>query len=152
MTRLRPDSRMDVDETPRSAGRFNLDRVAQEQMNEGLNTWTPPEPVPSLRDLESDRIKPLMNIALPGPTPNSISGSQAGAGTLRLKELQERLQARTSESPSCEAEPRTWKEHPVRSVMIATYKTNTDGAYHRHNQDDWTAGQCERRDAIHDAS
>ena len=36
MTRSRPDSRMEVDEIARSVGRFNLDRVAQEQMKEGL--------------------------------------------------------------------------------------------------------------------
>ena len=56
--RSRPDSKMEVDETPRVSGRFNLDRIAQEQMSEDLDTWTPPEPVPSLRDLESGRIKP----------------------------------------------------------------------------------------------
>ena len=118
MTRSTPDSGMEVDETSRSGGRFNLDHVAQEQMNEGLNTWTPPEAVSSLRVLESGRIKPLMDIALPGLTPSSTSGSQAGAGTPRLKELQERLQARISESTAREAEPRTWRENPVRSVMI----------------------------------
>ena len=57
VTRSRPESRMEVNEAPRSSGRFNLDRVAQEQM-EGLNTWTPPEPVPSMRNLEANRIRP----------------------------------------------------------------------------------------------
>ena len=46
MTRSRPQFRMEVDEAPRSSGRFNLDRVAQEQMNEDLSTWTSLEPVP----------------------------------------------------------------------------------------------------------
>ena len=32
----RPESRMEVDEAPRSKGRFNLDRAAQQHMNEGL--------------------------------------------------------------------------------------------------------------------
>ena len=38
------------------------------------------------------------------------------------------------------------------SVVISNYTKNTDGAYHRHNWDDWTAAQRERRDAFHDAS
>ena len=46
---LRPESRMEVDEVPRSSGRFNLDRAAQEHMNEGLELWIPPEPVSSVR-------------------------------------------------------------------------------------------------------
>ena len=29
----KPESRMEVDETPRTSGRFSLDRVAQEHMN-----------------------------------------------------------------------------------------------------------------------
>ena len=45
MMRSIPESRMEVDETPRLSGRFNLDRVAQEQLNEDLNTWTPLETV-----------------------------------------------------------------------------------------------------------
>ena len=97
-TRSRPGSRMEVDKAPRSSGRFILDRVAQEHMNKGLDTWMPSEPVPSLRNLESVRIRPQMNIALLGLTPSSTSGSQAGAGISRLKELQERLQARAPES------------------------------------------------------
>ena len=40
----------------------------------------------------------------------------------------------------------------MRSVLIASYKKNTDGAYHRHDQMDWTAAQRSRRDAFHDAS
>ena len=38
------------------------------------------------------------------------------------------------------------------SVVISSYKKNTDGAYHRHNWDGWTAEQRERRDAFNDAS
>ena len=38
----RPESRMQVDEVHRSGGRFNLDRAAQEHMNEGLEAWIPP--------------------------------------------------------------------------------------------------------------
>ena len=105
-------------------------------MNEGLDTWMPSEPVPSSRNQESRRIRTLMDIALPGLTPSSTSGSQAGAGTSRLKQLQERLQARTPERPACEAAPITWREHPMWSVVISSYKKNTDGAYHRHNWDD----------------
>ena len=51
-----------------------------------------------------------------------------------------------------EGRPPTWRDHLVRNVIIASYKKNTDGAYHRHNRMDWTAEQRERRDALHDAS
>ena len=128
--RSRLESKMEVDEAPRSSGRFNLDRVAQEHMNEGLVTWMPSEPVPSLRNLESGWIRPLKDIALAALTPSSTSGSQAGAGKSRLNELQERMQSRTTESPARKAAPITWREHPVRSVVISSYKKNTDGAYH----------------------
>ena len=40
----------------------------------------------------------------------------------------------------------------MRSVIITSYKKNTDGAYHRHNRMDWTAAQRASRDAFHDAS
>ena len=84
MTRPRLESKMEVDEVPRASGRFNLNRVAQEQRSEDLETWTPPEPTPSLRDLELSRIKPLMlDVALP-----LTGGSQVSAGTSRLKEAQ----------------------------------------------------------------
>ena len=43
--RSRDESRMEVDEAPRSSSHFILDRVAQEHMNEGLDTWMPSEPV-----------------------------------------------------------------------------------------------------------
>ena len=36
VARSRPELRMEVDEAPRASGRFNLDRVAQEHMKEGL--------------------------------------------------------------------------------------------------------------------
>ena len=82
-----------------------------------------------------------MDIALPGLTPRSTSGSQTGTETSRLKELQERLQSRAPESPAREEQPATWKEYPVRSVIIARYKKNTDGGHHRHIREDWTAVQ-----------
>ena len=77
VTRSRPESRMEVDEAPRSSGRFNLNRVAQKQMNEDLEAWTPPEPVLNFRNLEANRIRPLMDIALPGSTSSSTIGSQS---------------------------------------------------------------------------
>ena len=104
-TRFRPGSKMKVDEAPRSSGGFNLDRVAQEHMNEGLGTWTPPEPVPSMRNLEANRIRPLMDIALPRLTSSSTSGSQSGTGTSRLRELQERLHVKALESVSNDQPP-----------------------------------------------
>ena len=55
----RPESRVEVDEVPRSSGLFNLDRVAQEPMNEGLEVWIPPEPVTSVCGLEAQPIRPL---------------------------------------------------------------------------------------------
>ena len=60
---------MEVDKDPRASGRITLDRVAQEHMNEGLKAWTPPEPVPSLRNLETNPVRLLMEISLPGLTP-----------------------------------------------------------------------------------
>ena len=104
-TRSRPESRMEMDEAPRSSGRFHLGCLAQEHMNEGLETWTLSEPVPSVRNLEAGRIRPLMDIAMPGLTPSSTSGSQTGTGTSRLKELQEWLQSRALESPAREEQP-----------------------------------------------
>ena len=118
VTRSRPESRMDLNEAPRSSGRFNLDRVAQEHMNKGLEALTPLEPVPSVRNLEASRIRPLMDIALPGLTSSSTSGSQTGTGTSRLRELQERLLARALENAVREEQPTTWREHPMRSVVI----------------------------------
>ena len=40
----------------------------------------------------------------------------------------------------------------MRSVVISSYKKNVDGRYHRHNREEWTAAQRERRDAFHDAT
>ena len=61
VTGSRPESRMEVDEAPRSKGRFNLDRAAQEHMNEGLEVWIPSESASSLRGLETQVIRPLMD-------------------------------------------------------------------------------------------
>ena len=128
MARSRSNSGMEVYKAPRSDGRSNLDCVAPEQMIDGLDTLTPPEPVPFLRNLETGRIKPRMDIALPGLTTSSTKCSQAGAVTSRLKELQgvvpRNRHARLSHSLG-------GREYPVRSAMIANYKKNTDGAYHR---------------------
>ena len=77
----RPESRMEVDEVLRSGGRFNLDRASQEHMNEGLEVWIPPEPEPSVRGLEAQPIRPLMEVTLPGYTPSSTpGGSQISGG------------------------------------------------------------------------
>ena len=111
-TRPIPESMMEEDVSPRSSGRFNLDRVAQEHMIAGLGTWMSSELVPSLRNLDSGRIRPFMDITLPGLTPSSTSGRQSGAGTSRLKELQKRLQARIPESPARRAASITWREYP----------------------------------------
>ena len=78
VTGSRPESRMEVDEAPRSGGRFNLDRAAREHMSEGLEVWIPTESTSSLRGLETQQIRPLMDAALPGYTPSSIPcGTQA---------------------------------------------------------------------------
>ena len=152
VTRSRPESRMEVDEAPRADGCFSLDRAAQKHMNEGLEAWTTPEPVPSLRNLEANQVRPLMEISLPGLTPSSASSSQTGTGTSRLRELQERLQSRARENSEREERPPTCREHPLRSVIITSYKKNTDGTYHRHNRMEMTAAQRSSRDAFHDAS
>ena len=93
---------MEMDEVPRSSVRFNLDRVAQEHMNEGLKAWTIPEPVPSVRGLETKPIRPKMEIALPGYTPSSTGGNQTWTGSSRLKELQERLQSKDRDNSARE--------------------------------------------------
>ena len=105
-----------------------------------------------MKNLEAGRVRPLMDIALPRLTSSSTSGSQTGTGTSRLKELYERLQSRDLENAAREVQPPTCREYPVRSVVISSYKKNTDGAYHRHNREDWTAARSERRDAFNDAS
>ena len=132
---LRPESHIEVDEAPRSKGRFNLDRGAQEHMNEGLELWIPTESTSSLRGLETQPIRPLMDIALPGYTRSSTpSGSQVSGSSSSLKELNEMLQLRNRESPARVELPPTWREQPVRNVVIAKYKKNTEGRYHRHNR------------------
>ena len=108
VTRSRPESRMEVDEAPRSRNRFNLDRVSQEHLNKGLEAWTPSEPVPSVRNLEANRVRPLIDIALPGLTSSSTSGSQSGTGMSHLRELQEKLQAKNLENAAREQRPATW--------------------------------------------
>ena len=149
----RPESRMEVDEAPRSKGRFNLDRAAQEHMNEGLEVWIPTESTSSLRGLKTQPIRPLMHVALPGYTPSSTqSSSQMSGSSSRLKELNERLQLRNRESPArVELRP-TWREQPIRSVVISNYKKNSEGRYHRHDGMDWSTAQRVRRDCFHDAA
>ena len=94
-TGSRPESRMEVDEASRSKGRFNLERAAQEHINEGLEVWIPTESTSSLPGLETQPIRLLMDVALPGYTPSSNpSGSQVSGSSSRLKELNERLQLR----------------------------------------------------------
>ena len=148
-----PESRMEVDEALRSKGRFNLDRAAQEHMNEGLEVWIPTESTSSLRGLETQPIRRLMDVALLGYTPSSTaSGSQVSGSSSRLKELNERLQLRNHESPARVELPPTCREQPVRNVVIAGYKKNTEGRYHRHNRMDWNAAQRAGRDCFHDAA
>ena len=142
-TGLRPASRMELDEVLRSNGRFNLDLVAQEHMNEVLEVWIPREPVPSVCGLDTQQIRPLMEVTLLGHTPSSTpSSSQIGTVSSRLKELHDRLQSRTRDGSAREERPPTWRDHPVRNVIIASY--------HRHNRMDWTTAQ--RRDCFHEAS
>ena len=117
----RPESQMEVDEVPRSSGRFNLDRAAQEHMNEGLEVWIPSEPVSSVRGLEAQPIRPLMEVTLPGYTPSSTPGSsQISGGSSRLKELQDRLQLRSHDDSTRQERPSTWSDHPLRSVNEIT--------------------------------
>ena len=110
----------------------------KEHMNEGLEAWTPPEPVLPVSNPEANRVRPLMDIALSGLTSSSTSGSQSWSGTSRLRELQEMLQAKTLENAAREPRPATWRVHLVRNVVISSYKKNVDGRYHRHNQEDWS--------------
>ena len=140
-------------EARRSKGRFNLDRAAQEHINEGLEVWIPTESVSSLRGSKTQPIRPLMDVALPVYTPSSTpSSSQVSGSSSRLKELNERLQLRSRESSARAEVPPTWREQPVRSVVIASYKKNTEGRYHRHNRMDWNVAQRARKDCFHDAS
>ena len=153
VTGSRPESRMEVNVTPRARGRFNLDRAAREHMSEGLEVWIPTESTSSLRGLETQPIRPLMDVVLPGYTPSSTqSGSQVSGSSSRLKELNERLQLRSCESSARAELPSTWREQPIRSVMISSCKKNTEGRYHRHNRLDWSTEQRARRDFFHDAA
>ena len=139
---------MDVDETPRATGRFNLDQIAQEQMSEELETWTPPEPTPSLRDHELSQARLLaVDVVLTGLTPSSTGGTQGSQGASRLKELQERLQSRTAESPASEGE-----QQPVVGGIISKYKKDINGRYHRHANGDWTSAQWRKKAAFNEAT
>ena len=105
-TGSRPESRMQVDEVPRSSGQFNFDRLAQEHMNEGLEVWIPPEPVSSVRGLDTQPIRPLMEVTLRGYTSSSTpSSSQIGTGSSRLKEPHDRLQSRTRDNSTRKERP-----------------------------------------------
>ena len=153
VTSSRPESRMEVDEAPRARARFNLDREAREHMSEGLEVWIPNDATSSLRSLETQPIRPLMDVELPGYTPTSTSSdSQVSGGSSRLRELGERLRQKSRESSARPELPPTWREQPVRSVVILSYKKNTEGRYHRHNRLDWSTEQKARRDCFHDAA
>ena len=144
---------MEVYEVPMSSGRFNLDRAAQEHMNEGLEVWIPPEPVSSVRGLEAQSIRPLMEVELPGYIPSSTPGSsQISGSSSRLKDLQDKLQLRSRDDSTRQERPSTWRDQPVRSVIIASSKKNTDCRYHRHNRMDWTTAQRARKNCFNDAS
>ena len=144
---------MEVDEVPRARARFNLDREAREQMSEGLEVWIPNDATSSLRSLETQPVRPLMDVVLPGYTPTSTSSdSQVSGGSSRLKELGEKLRQKSRESSARPELPPTWREQPVRSVVISSYKKNTEKRYHRHNRLDCSAEQKARRDCFHDAA
>ena len=94
-----------------------------------------------------------MKVTLPGYTPSSTLGSsQISGSSSRLKELHDRLQLGTRDDSTRVERPPTWRDQPVRSVVIASYKKSTDGRYHRHNRMDWTTAQRARRNCFHDAS
>ena len=153
VTSSRPESRMEVDEAPRARARFKLDREAREHMSEGLEVWIPNDATSSLRSLETQPIRPLMDVELPGYTPTSTSSDgQVSGGSSRLRELGERLRQKSRESSARPELPPTWREQPVRSVVILSYKKNTEGRYHRHNRLDWSTEQKARRDCFHDAA
>ena len=110
VTSSRPESRMEVDEAPRARGRFILDRAAREHVSEGLEVWIPTESTSSLRGLETQPIRPLMDCALPGYTPTSTpSGSQVSGSSSRLKELNKRLQLRSRASSARAELPSGWR-------------------------------------------
>ena len=141
---------MEVDEAPRSEGRFNLDRAAQEHTNEGLEVWIPTESASSLHGLETQPIRPLMDMALSGYTRSSTPiSSQVCGRSSRLKELNEMLQLRNRERVEL---PPTWRDQPARNLVIASNQKTTDGRYRRHNRMDLNAAQRARMDCFHDAS
>ena len=92
--RSRPVSRMEIDEAPLARGCFKLDK------NEGLEAWKPPEPVRSLRNLETNSIGPLMKISQPGFTPSSTSGPPPIPPFFAAKPFSDRLGGRTDSRES----------------------------------------------------
>ena len=82
-------------------------------------------------------------MSLPGLTPSL---------THCLKELQERLQSRTTESPVSVAEPSTWKKQPVRVEFFSNYKKLVNGRYQRPHKEDWTSARRGKRAAINEAA
>ena len=107
VTSSRPESHMEVDEAPRARARFNLDREAREHMSEGLEVWIPNDATSSLRSLETQPIRPLMDVELPGYTPTSTSSDgQVSGGSSRLRELGERLRQKSRESSARPELPR----------------------------------------------
>ena len=92
-----------------------------------------------------------MQVTLPRYTPSSTPSSSQISGSSRLKELQDRLQLRTRDDSTRQEQLSNWREHPVRNAIIASYRKNTDGAYHRHKRVDWTTAQRARRDCFHGA-
>ena len=95
-----------------------------------------------MRGLEAQPIRLLMEVTLPEYSPSSTPGSsKISGGSSRLKELQDRLQSRSRDDLTRQERPSTWRDHPVRSVIIASYKKNTDGRYHSLNRMDWTMAQ-----------
>ena len=48
--------------------------------------------------------------------------------------------------------PSTWSEQPIRSVVVSSYKKNTEGRYHRNNRMDWNTAQRARSDCFHDTA
>ena len=118
-----------------------------------MEVWIPNDATPSLRSLETQPVRPLMDVVLPGYTPTSTSSdSQVSGGSSRLKELGEKFQQKNRERSARPELPPTWREQPVRSVVISSYKKNTEGRYHRHNRLGWIAEQGSRRDCFHDAA
>ena len=94
-----------------------------------------------------------MDVALPGYTPSSTpNSSQVSGSSSRLKVLHDRLQLGTCDDSTRVERPPSWRDQPVRCVVTARYKKNTDGRNHRQNRMDWTSEQRARRDCFHDAS